>query len=353
MPDKKISRKDFLKLLGGLIVAAGASTILWEILKPKEQPYPPKTTTTESSTTTMMPSTTAPPTITTPPTTTALPQNGKSLVSIVEGNSETDIEALVRQAVNAIGGIEQIVSPGKTVVVKPAVLTSSPNCAPDPRTVAAVAKLAKEAGGTVIVAENSASGGATFCLSKIGITSAVEAVGVEVLDLTSEKAISVEIPNGIAIQKVRTYPTIYNCDILISVPRLKRHGSATVTISLKNMMGTITQSEMGRFHSTNLSQCIADLNTVMKPDLTVIDATSAMTRTGPTGGKMVEMNTIIASRDPVASDQIAAKILQELEQNLGISSFNAVKVKHINAAAALNVGNNDLNAIITVKEYIS
>jgi len=260
---------------------------------------------------------------------------------------------MVRKAVDAIGGIRQLVSEGKTVVVKPSVLTSDPNCAPDPRVIAAVAKLAKEAGGKVIVAESSGGGDTAYCLSKVGITSVAEEVGAEVRVLPSEDEVLLEVPNGQKLQSVKTYPTISKCDVLISVPRLKRHSSTTVTISLKNMMGTTPQSEMGRFHRTDLSQCIADLNTVLKPDLTVVDATVAMARTGPTGGDMIEMNTIMASKDPVAIDRVAAKRLQELEQRMGIPSFDAANVKHINAAAAVKVGTNDLNKIVIIEEDIS
>jgi len=325
LKNTRVTRKQFLKILGGLAVITSASGAFWkffleEKVNPPRQPYSP--------------------------------ENGKSVVSIVAGSSDIDIEYMVRQAVNSIGGMEQIVSSGQTVVVKPAVLTSSPNCAPDPRVVASVAKLAQEAGGKVIVAENSASGGAEYCLSKIGITAAIEELGIEVKDLTSEKEIQMEIPYGVKLQTIKTYPTIYNCDVLISVPRLKRHGSATVTIALKNMMGAITRSEMGRFHRTSLSQCIADLNTVIRPDLTVVDATAAMTRTGPTGGDMVELNTIFASKDPVACDRVAAQRLNELEQQLGISSFNPDEIKHINAAAALGVGTNILDEIVIVEESI-
>jgi len=277
----------------------------------------------------------------------------KSIVSVVEGTSDIEIETMVRHAVHNIGGIESIVSPEQIVVIKPAVLTSDPNCAPDPKTVVAVTKLVQEAGGTAIVAENSASGGAEYCLSKIGITDAVEALGVEVRDLSSEKEVEIEIPKGKAIDTVKVYQTIYDCDVLISVPRLKRHGSATVTISLKNMMGTIPKDEMSRFHRVNLSQCIADLTTVIRPDLTVVDATYAMTKKGPTGGDMRRMDTIFSSRDPVAADRIAAHYLQELEDHLNISSFEADRVKHINKAASLSVGNNDFDEIITIKEWLA
>jgi uncharacterized protein (DUF362 family) len=327
---KKISRRKFLGILGGLAVAVGVSGVLWEMWRPKEQPTPPRGVRPNAYT-----------------------QDGKSLVSIVQGMSDTDIESLVRESLDAIGGIGKIVSTGMTVVVKPAILTSDPECAPDPRVVAAVVKIAKDAGGTVIVAESSGSGSSAYNLSRVGITSAVEEVGPEVRDLQTEKELLLNVPKGVDLDTVGVYPTIWDCDVLISVPRLKRHGGATVTMSLKNMMGVIPKSEMSRFHQIDLSQCIADLNTVIKPDLTVVDATYAMTRTGPTGGDMVEMNTVIASGDPVAVDRIAAEKLQELEQGLGISSFNAANVRHINAAASLEVGTADPDHISIIEKSLA
>jgi uncharacterized protein (DUF362 family) len=315
---KRISRRKFIEILGGLAVATGVSGVLWEIWRPKEQPKPPR-----------------------PARPNAYTQDGKSLISIVRGASDTDIESIVRNSLDAIGGLGKIISTGMVVVVKPAVLTSDPDCAPDPRVVAALVKLAKDAGGEVIVAESSGQGSTAYNLSRIGITSAVEEVGAEARDLETEKEVLLNVPKGVSLDTVWVYPTICDCDVLISVPRLKRHGSTTVTMSLKNMMGTIPKSEMGRFHQIDLSQCIADLNTVIKPDLTVVDAIFAMAGTGPTGGEMIEMNTIMASGDPVAVDRIAAEKLHELEQRMGISSFNAAGVRHINAAADLEVGTTD------------
>lgn len=376
----RISRKEFLRILAGATLVTGASGVFWKILSPKGQLNPPAnrpitnttnstsmssttanvttTTNTMTTTTTNTMATTATTTANTTITTTATIDrkyliDWKSTVAIVEDTEDIGIEPMVRHAVYNIGGIESIVSSKQTVVIKPAVLTSDPDCAPNPRTVVAVAKLVQEAGGTAIVAENSASGGAEYCLSKVGITSAVEELGIEVRDLSSEKEVEIEIPRGKAIDSVKVYPTILNCDVLISVPRLKRHGSATVTISLKNMMGTVPTKEMSRFHRVDLSQCIADLTTVVRPDLAVVDATYAMTRKGPTGGDMRRMDTIIASKDPVAADRIAAQYLQELEERLDISSFDADKVKHINKAASLSVGNNDLDEIITIKEWLA
>jgi uncharacterized protein (DUF362 family) len=345
----RINRRRFLLASGGSIaaVAVAGAAYYHDFGKPTAEPVPQIQPTLTSPTPTAVPTETARPTGAFRSNTYL--ENGKSLVSAVKGNAETEIEAMVRKSVNAIGGISKIVTPGKKVVVKPAVLASSKDCAPDPRVVAAVVKLAKEAGGIVVVADSSGVGGrAAYNMSQIGITSAAESAGAEVKDLDTEKDVQVKVPNGLALREVQVYPTIRNCDVLINVPRLKRHSMSTVTISLKNLMGTVPTSEKHRFHGTDLSQCIADLNTVVRSDLTVVDATEAMTRTGPTNGDMVKLNTIFASGDPVAVDRIAAQELQNLEERIGVSAgsrFKAAEVRHILAAADRGVGTFTLDAI--------
>lgn len=339
----KINRRDYIKY--AFLVAAGlagSAGIFWRFSRKDstKQIITPKAENIEA---TEIETTTVTSDIENEMTTASIMEN-KPIVSMVRGNSETETEAMVRKSVDAIGGIEQIVSSGDKVVVKPPVLTSDNDCAPDARVVAAVAKLTIEAGGDVMVAESSGNGNTAYNMSKVGITSAAEEVGAQVKDLQTEKEVEIPVPDGLALHQVKTFPTIKNCDVLISVPRLKRHASATVTISLKNMMGILPRSEMRRFHQTNLSQCIADLNTVIKPELTVVDATYAMTQRGPTGGDMKKLDTIIASKDPVASDLIAAQELQKLEERTGVPlgfAFKADSIKHMNAAAELGVGSNN------------
>ncbi len=120
----------------------------------------------------------------------------------MRGNSDTEIEAMVRRSVDLVGGIRSIVSPGATVVVKPPVLSSNKGCSPDSRVVASVVKLVQEAEGKVIVAESSGSGSTLYNLSKVGITSAVEKLGVEVKDLQTEKEVKIDVPSGIALHEV-------------------------------------------------------------------------------------------------------------------------------------------------------
>jgi len=356
---KRVGRRTYLKYLGIAVLGISGSAIaLSEIWKsrashPLEAIY---STQTPASTTTKAASTITKSPITKATETATQFYSQKSLVSVVRGDSDNQIETMLRKSIDNFGGMGEIVSPGQTVVVKPPVLTSDKTCAPDPRVVAAVVKLAREAGGEVTVAESSGNGDTSYNLSKVGITSAAEDAGAEVRDLQKEKTVQVSIPDGVALKEVQTYPTIHDCDVLISVPRLKRHSSATVTISLKNMMGTVPPSEMRRFHATGLSQCIADLNSVIRSNLTVVDATYAMTGTGPTGGDMVKLDTIIASKDPVAADAVAAKELQELEERIGLAlelRFDASDVRHIRAAADLGVGTSSLDDMQIIEEALT
>ena len=87
-----------------------------------------------------------------------------------------------------------------------------------------------------------------------------------------------------------------------------------------------------------------------------MDASYAMTRTGPTGGDLTKLDTVLASRDPVAADTIAARELQGLEEKIGVSSrsrFDATNVSHIRAAADLRVGNSSLYDIEIVEVTLS
>ena len=333
MSSNKMSRRKFIATVGGVAVVAGVSGgILYEVFRPKLITELPRH---------VVPN--------------AYTQNGKSLLSIVKGTPETNVETMVREAVDAIGGMNRIVSSGTRVVVKPAILNDQSYVAPDPRVVAEVVRLAINAGGSVVVAECSGGGDTEYCMRQQGITSAVQAAGATVRYLNTESQIQIAVPNGVTLHDVKTFPTIYDCDVLISVPRLKSHGrpTPTVTISLKNMMGVIPLSEMDRFHNIGLSQCIADVNTVMKPSLTVVDATYAMARSGPYGGDPIEMDMIMASGDPVAIDLIGAQKLMELEQQHNIPTFDYTDIDHINAAAALGVGTNNPNNITIVERNIS
>ena len=205
--------------------------------------------------------------------------SAKAKVSIAKGTSATSKLKLVEKALEPFGGIEKLVPQGSSVLVKPNVAFYDKEASTDPEILANIVALVKKTNPKrIVVGESSVRGADTWHAFQVsGVGKAAESAGAEVKDLRKDQAISIDLPKGVAIRKVDVWKTARDSTFLICVPRLKRHASTTLTVSLKNMMGIITDGEKGRFHATNLDQSIADLNTEVKPNLVIVDAIQIMT----------------------------------------------------------------------------
>lgn len=255
----------------------------------------------------------------------------KSIVSIVKGE---DVDKMVREALDLIGGIKSIVTPGARVLIKPNAHGAHPpeeHITSDPRVVAAVVRLCKEVGAKeVIVGESSTVGQDSLrSLEVSGIKKAAEDAGADrCIDLKKDEYVNIKIPKGKIFKSLDLPKTAVTCDTLIDIPVLKTHHGTRMTCSLKNMKGLLKDADKLRFHKMGLFWAIADLNLARKPDLVVVDCLTAMEGMGPfhgrwsveapsgeivecyvAGGEHVKMDLIIASRDPVAADATCARII--------------------------------------------
>ena len=96
-------------------------------------------------------------------------------------------------------------------------------------------------------------------------------------------------------------------DVFINFPLPKQHFATELTLGLKNLMGSVWDMEL--LHKIDLHQCIADINTLRKPDLVVMDAIRILTTNGPKGpGKTEDIGEVFASTDIVAADAYAPPI---------------------------------------------
>lgn len=274
----------------------------------------------------------------------------KSLVSFVRGR---DAQKMVRAAIEAIGGIEKVVRPGSRVLIKPNVGFNRVEAVTSPEVLRAVVEVVREADpADVVVAESAVRGYNTSSnFDRVGISEMARELGIRLIDLDKvDKIVKVKV-GGRLLEEVSVFKQVLDADVIIGVPRLKRHSQAIVTISLKNMMGIIPADQKGLFHVLGLDQCIADLNAVLKPDMAIVDATEVMTISGPGIGKMVPGNAILASRDPVALDLVAAEYLFKLEGHVDPLKA-AMSIQHIKLAAELGVGTNDISSIELIRREL-
>lgn len=102
--------------------------------------------------------------------------------------------------------------------------------------------------------------------------------------------------------------TVEAIDFLINVPVLKGHCQTKITCALKNMKGLIPNSEKRRFHALGLHKPIAHLNAGISQDFIVVDNICG-DLDFEDGGNPVEMNRILAGRDPVLMDALVCEMM--------------------------------------------
>ena len=167
---------------------------------------------------------------------------------------------------------------------------------------------------------------------------AVKAGGVMVTGNDKKAYRQVEIKGAKVMKQALVHPALLDADVVINVPVLKNHGGATMTCAMKNYMGVVWDRRW--MHKNSLEQSIADSVLIRKPDLNVVDAYLVMTHGGPTGrsarSRRVKMNSLLASRDILAIDTAAAKLL-------GVTMPE--KRNYLEKAAELNLGESDLKKV--------
>ena len=257
-----------------------------------------------------------------------------------------DPAAIVQAALAALGGIERFVKSGNEVVIKPNISVDyhTPEYAAttNPDVVAALVKLALGAGAKRVRVMDMPFGGTPASAYAIsGIQAAVKAAGGEMEVMSPVKFAEFDIPDGKSIQSWEIYRDIMEADVLIDVPIAKHHSLARLTLGGKNLLGAVSKPNL--IHQS-LAQRIADLASVIRPTLTVVDAYRILKDHGPTGGSLndvQETHTIIASHDMVAADAYGATLFglkgedvpfvkKCAEMGLGTLDLTGVKVEEIN-----------------------
>jgi uncharacterized protein (DUF362 family) len=260
--------------------------------------------------------------------------------------------AATRKALEAIGGISRFVKKGQRVVLKPNMSfarTPDLSATTHPLVVATVAQACMEAGAQQVLVLDHTLHRAEICLERTGIRDACKSIsGVHVLALQERTFFrEVKVPKGKDLESVEVVKEILDGYILINIPVAKSHSATGVSLGMKGLMGLVWDRES--FHSRfNINQAIADLGTVIKPQVTILDATRALVSGGPGGpGEVRKLNLIIAGTDPVAVDSYGVSIVPWYGQN-----FKGRQVEHLLAAYEKGLGKIDIDQLKVFREKV-
>jgi len=252
-----------------------------------------------------------------------------------------EVEAMFDQAIAAMGGMQAFVKKGQKVVVKPNIgWDVSPERAgnTNPALVKRIVRHCLDAGAKEVYVFDNTCDKWDRCYATSGIEQAVKDAGGKLAPGNTENYYQeVQIPNGKKLKSTKVHELILDSDVFINVPVLKSHGSARLTISMKNLMGVVW--DRGWWHRNDLNQCIADYTTYLKkPTLNIIDAYRVMMKNGPRGVSEADvslMKSLIISPDMVAADAAATKMF-------GISPDD---VPYIGIADSMGIGSMALDKL--------
>jgi uncharacterized protein (DUF362 family) len=264
----------------------------------------------------------------------------KAVVSIVKIKGD-NIAAAVEEAIDLLGGIETVAKGKERIMLKPNLVAESPSFTTKPGVIKTLARLMKASGKEVLIGEGSAAAGGfnakqgevyrtknkaildgmqQYVFDQLGYTELAKSVRVPLVNLHAGEMVDVSVPNAFAFDTLTLHQSLIDIDLLCSVPMMKTHTLATVTLGMKNLIGlypgTVYASVRAGVHdraakagSRGVAFEIVDMVRANKLGLVVVDGSTAMEGNGPTEGTLVQMGLIVAGTNPLATDMVAARTM--------------------------------------------
>jgi uncharacterized protein (DUF362 family)/Pyruvate/2-oxoacid:ferredoxin oxidoreductase delta subunit len=226
-----------------------------------------------------------------------------------------DMQSVIEKLLADIGGIENFVKPGQTVLLKPNMLTTrTPEQATTthPEIVRAVIRTIKKCGGIPSVGDSPANvTKITELWESTGIKKVCDEENVPLLNFENAGSITLNI-HGIQVGIAKP---VMAADVIITLPKIKTHVLTTYTGAVKNLYGTIPGFQKTMLHKMfpkpdEFGEFIAALYDEICPQLAIADGILGMDGEGPSGGKPFKLNFIAASADSSALDASICRLLK-------------------------------------------
>jgi uncharacterized protein (DUF362 family) len=123
------------------------------------------------------------------------------------------------------------------------------------------------------------------------------------------------------LKKLYLPASVLRADVVVSMPKLKTHHWAGVSLSLKNMFGIVPGRCYGWpkniLHWAGISRSILDLNSTVRPDFAIVDGITGMEGDGPLEGQPKASGILVMGDDPVAVDSTCARAMGLLPERVG------------------------------------
>ncbi len=263
-----------------------------------------------------------------------------AIVAIAKVKND-NVEYAVEKAIDLLGGVKAVAKGKNRILLKPNLVADSPLCTTKPEVIKTLVRVMKEAGKEVVIGEGSAAAGGfnakdgevyrttnrdildrmqLYVFDQLGYSDLGRTMHVPLVNLHSGELVNVAVPGGHAFKSITLHRALVETDMVCSVPMMKTHVLATVTLGMKNLIGlypgtaycsvrSCVHEQAAEAGSPGIAYEILDMVKANKLGLVVVDGSMAMEGDGPTGGQLVKMGVIVAGTNPLATDMVAARLM--------------------------------------------
>lgn len=270
----------------------------------------------------------------------------KSQVSIIRCVDYTldNVRSAVRKSFAHLGGVESFVRKDQKVLIKPNLLSAkdpSRAITTHPSLVQAVVEEVQNIGAVPILGDS--PGGVERGIKRVWENTQMS----EVAGSTVAKLVAFE-SEGVYEKKTQEGKSYFiakpvvDCDVIISLPKLKTHTLTLMTCAVKNMFGSIPGFRKSEYHRDapkpeDFARVIVDIYSLTKPHISLVDAVVSMDGDGPSSGDPKYLGLFLTSTNAVALDMVVAKIMGfkdgeidttsiAQERGLGPNSFSQIEI---------------------------
>jgi uncharacterized protein (DUF362 family) len=224
------------------------------------------------------------------------------------------LETTVLDGLRAIGADVR----GANVLLKPNLVEFDPTTAinTEPRLVAATVLAIRRLGAaSVRVAEGPGHRrDVQDVVVRSGLADALAGVDAPFVDLNLAAIRRVTLRSRYTDLGALWLPTpVLDADVVVTMPKMKTHHWAGVTLSLKNLFGTLPGRVYGWpknvLHWAGIQQSILDIAGAVRPSYAIIDGIVGMEGNGPISGEPVASGILVFADDPVAADTVGASLM--------------------------------------------
>ena len=209
------------------------------------------------------------------------------------------------------------VGAGLRVLVKPNLLTARSLVCAAPEVTAAACAWLLERGARVEVADSPGFGRAEDVARKIGLEAALRPLKLQVRALDRPVPVRLPLPEAPGRRGARFMVArrALECDLILSVPRVKAHSQMLLTLAVKNCFGCVSGLRKAFVHAREgrdpgcFADCLAALWAALPPVAALADGVRAMHVTGPSRGRPFALGLIGASPSAVALDEALCAVL--------------------------------------------